>query len=169
MNDIILLFPLAITLHNLEEALWLPRWSRHAKRYHQPVKPGEFHFAVIVVTLLAYLATALFMYFPEQFVARSVFVGFLGAMIFNAIFPHLVATIFLRKYAPGLITGLFLNIPVNLMILAELKRSGLVEVREVVLSTVVVGVLLLLLIPKLFRWGSRLVGEYEMKEEGGTE
>ena len=28
------LFPAAITVHNLEEAIWLPAWSRTAGRWH---------------------------------------------------------------------------------------------------------------------------------------
>ena len=34
-------FPMAITLHNLEEALWLPQRSDHAKPFHKPVEPSR--------------------------------------------------------------------------------------------------------------------------------
>ena len=31
------LFALVVTLHNLEEAIWLPDWSQTAGRWHSPV------------------------------------------------------------------------------------------------------------------------------------
>jgi len=39
------LFLLAFTLHNIEEGIWLPKWSKHAKKYYSPVSNREFHFA----------------------------------------------------------------------------------------------------------------------------
>jgi hypothetical protein len=41
------LFPLVVTLHNTEEAIWLPAWSQHAGTWHVPVGPGEFRFAAL--------------------------------------------------------------------------------------------------------------------------
>ena len=46
-------FVVAVTIHNLEEALYLPKWSRAARRFHHPVGTTEFRFAVIVLTALA--------------------------------------------------------------------------------------------------------------------
>jgi len=37
-------FCFAITLHNLEEAVWLPQWSQIGSSFQKPVTPGEFHF-----------------------------------------------------------------------------------------------------------------------------
>jgi len=53
------LFAVAITIHNLEEALWLPAWSQSAGRWHHPVGAREFRFAVGVLTTLAYIAACL--------------------------------------------------------------------------------------------------------------
>lgn len=53
---LILLFCLAITLHNIEEAIWLPKWSQQASKYQKPVTPNEFRFAVIVITFFAYFS-----------------------------------------------------------------------------------------------------------------
>jgi hypothetical protein len=44
-----LLFALAFSLHNAEEAVWLPGWSKNAKSFHQPVTKNEFIFAVICI------------------------------------------------------------------------------------------------------------------------
>ena len=152
-------FPLAITLHNLEEALWLPRWSHHAKRFHPPVEQNEFVFAVIVVTLLAYLTTFLAMAFPSVFILRLIFFGVLGMMILNAFVPHLAATIALRRYAPGLVTGLFLMVPVDSIILTQAIADGSLQWLELGLSTLVVAVSTMALLPLLFRLGRHFIDE----------
>lgn len=85
------------------------------------------------------------------------FVGFLGSMVLNAIFPHLMATIFMKTYAPGLITALLLNIPINTIILYRLHISNLISIKEVLISTLVVGILLLAMIPVLFTLGDNLI------------
>jgi hypothetical protein len=54
-ENLYFLFLLAVTLHNLEEAVWLPDWSQQAGRWHRPVEKIPFRFAVLVLTLLAYL------------------------------------------------------------------------------------------------------------------
>ena len=53
------LFPVAITVHNLEEAIWIPGWSQNVGKWHPPVGRYEFWFAVGVLTVLAYVLMAL--------------------------------------------------------------------------------------------------------------
>lgn len=149
-------FPLAITLHNIEEALWLPRWSRYAKRFHAPVEQNEFLFAVILVTILAYLSTFLAMAFPSVLIFRQIFFGVLGAMILNAFVPHLAATIALRRYAPGLVTAVFLLVPINSIILYQALADGYLQWLELGLSTLVVVVVILALLPLFFRLGKSI-------------
>ena len=96
-SNIFLLFLFSITLHNIEEALWLPQWSKHATKFHKQVEKNEFHFAVLVITLIAYLCTSLFIFFPNALLFKYFYFGFVGAMIINTIFPHLIATIFLKN------------------------------------------------------------------------
>ncbi len=157
VSPIWVFFPIAITLHNIEEAIWLPKWSQHAKRFHKPVEPNEFFFAVLVVTILAYLSTFLAVAFPSVWLWRRIFIGFLGAMILNTFVPHLLATIMLRRYSPGLLTGLFLLIPINSTILYQAIVNGEIQWIDLVLSTVVVTVILLSLLPLLFRIGRNLM------------
>ena len=149
-----LFFCLAITLHNIEEALWLPEWSQSASSFQQPVTANEFHFAVFIITVFAYVISFLYVRFPKINLVKWAFIGFLGSMVFNAIFPHLIATIVMKTYAPGLVTGLLLNIPINTIIFYKLYKSNVVTKKEIVISTVGVGVLLLAMIPVLFAVGS---------------
>jgi hypothetical protein len=153
----LLFFPLAITLHNIEEALWLPQWSKHAGRFHPPVEKNEFYFALIVITAIAYLSTFLTVLFPDNMYVTRLFYGFLGAMIINAIFPHLVATIVLKKYAPGLLTGLFLIIPVNSILIYRAVMIELISIIEIVITTIALGAIFILAIPLLFKAGRYLI------------
>lgn len=150
-------FPIAITLHNLEEAVWLPRWSQHAGRLHRPVEQNEFVFAVILVTLLAYWSTFAAMAAPTVWVYRQIFYGFLGTMVLNAFVPHLAATVLLRRYAPGLATGLALLVPLNSIILAQALAAGELDWRQLAVSTSVVAGVLLALLPVFFRLGRWLI------------
>lgn len=156
MELLVILFCLAITLHNLEEAIWLPAWSQQASRFQKPVTEGEFRFAVAIITGLAYLTAIGYQIWPFT-IAKWLFTGFLGSMIVNAIFPHLLATLIMKKYAPGLATGLILNIPVNSFILFRMHAENTVSTGEIILSTVIVGGGLLALIPLLFRIGRKIV------------
>ena len=86
INISIYLLPLlAIIIHNIEEALWLPQWSKYAKKYHKEVKAYEFHFAVLIVTALAICVTSAMMLYPGNIIAKFLYFGYFGMMIINAI------------------------------------------------------------------------------------
>lgn len=155
--SISLLFIFTITLHNIEEGLWLPQWSQFAEKYHKPVEKKAFHFALVVITTLAYLVSGLFMFFPQVLVLKYFFIGYVGTMIVNAFVPHLVSTIVLKRYAPGLVTGIFLNVPLNSLIIDYLVRSKIVNLYEVIFSTVVVAIVLLASLSPLFKLGSKFI------------
>lgn len=127
------------------------------------VTPSEFHFAVIVITILAYLSAFYFFYNQASELAKWFFIGFLGSMIVNAIFPHLLASILMKKYAPGLLTGLFLNLPINSFIIVQIFQKSYFTWKELIISTIVVGTLLLSLIPLLFKVGGRIASSREQK------
>lgn len=155
--SIYLLFLFTITLHNIEEALWIPRWSRYTEKFGKQVSSDKFHFAVLVITILAYLATGLFIFFPQNLILKYFFFGFMGAMIFNVIFPHLILTIILKKYSPGLITGVLLIMPFNSLIIISSLNNSIINLSEVIISTIVVGIFLLILIPILEKIGGKLI------------
>lgn len=147
-------FPAAITLHNLEEAIWLPAWSQHAGALHPAVGASEFRFAVGVITVAAYWITAAAVRSGRWAAAAAFWV----AMLLNVVFPHLLATIVLRRYAPGLVTALALNLPVCSYLLRRVERDGLMT-RGSVLRAAAVGVpVLLLSLPALFAIGRCLFG-----------
>jgi hypothetical protein len=118
-----LAFAAAVALHNAEEALFLPSWSKTAGRWHVPVGAREFRFAVATLTGLAF---SLAVWANAGSVAGAYLVSGYGlAMALNSVAPHLAATLALRRYAPGTATALLLNLPISLALI----RAGLLEGR----------------------------------------
>ncbi len=152
-----ILFLLGFSLHNLEEGLWLPAWSKKAKRFHREVAKNEFLFAVILITALGYMLTfLLFLLGKEYLIVRYIYCGFIGMMVGNALYPHLLATIALKRYAPGTITGLFLNAPLGLTILWKLFKDGL-KIELMMLAIALVSLIVLASLNVFFRIGSKLI------------
>ncbi|KXK11978.1 MAG: hypothetical protein UZ14_CFX002002558 [Chloroflexi bacterium OLB14] len=156
-----LMFPIVITLHNLEEAIWLPAWSKHAKKFHKPIEANVFYFAVIFVTILAYLSTFLAIAFPSSWLWKYIFHGFLGAMVLNTIFPHLISTVILRRYSPGLVTGFFLLTPINSIILYQSVMLGYIKLPDLIISILIVSLTLLSFLPLFFKIGEQLASQME--------
>jgi hypothetical protein len=151
-----LLFLLGFSLHNLEEALWLPQWSKHARKYHKEVSKNEFTFAVIIVTVIGYLLTLQYFIFAlSSPFSKYAYLGFILMMVANVIFPHLIATLVLKRYAPGTITGILLNAPIGIYLLAR-GINGTDELVFVIISGVIMAAIILLLIKQLFNAGKYL-------------
>lgn len=151
-----LLFLLGFSLHNIEEALWIPEWSQHAKKFHREVSRNEFWFAVIIVTALGYLITFQYYLFSStSYISKYIFLGFVSMMVLNGFFPHLIASILLRKYAPGTITALLLNVPVGIYIIITTVRT-VEDFFSLLLSTVIVTIVCVIIINFMFKIGKRI-------------
>ena len=152
-----LLFILGFTLHNIEEALWLPQWSKHAKKFQREVTENEFRFAVIIITAIGYLITFQYLIFAiESPLSRYIFLGFVLIMVVNAFLPHLAATIVIRKYAPGTITALLLNVPIGIYLLFN-NIQNRHDLLMVIICGIALGAIILPNLNLLFRVGRRLM------------
>lgn len=136
------LFVLVVALHNLEEAIWLPAWSQAAGRWHYSVGNSEFRFAVVVLTLLAAGAAGLATLQGKGGLGAYLVTGYALAMLLNVLFPHLLATLVLRRYVPGTATAVLLNMPVTIALLESSIREGYIELHAFAIygSLVVVGI-----------------------------
>jgi len=150
-----LLFAVAITVHNLEEALWLPRWSQSAGRWHHPVGALEFRLAVGVLTVLAYVAACLSVIGGKGSAGTYLIAGYALAMLMNAFFPHLLATLIMRRYAPGTATALLLNLPVTFLLLYQGFQQSYIRLSKFVWAGPLVVAAILGIIPLLFAIGRR--------------
>lgn len=161
-DSILLLFLLAFTIHNLEEAVWLTRQQISAKekvkvKMNKEVSLDQFLFGLFWVTGLAYLITALYIFYPANELLKYAYFGFVGAMIFNIIFPHLVSTIVEHCYSPGLFTGILVIFPINSLIVKTAINSDLITIAQFIISTLIVGVFLLASIPFNFKLGKKII------------
>ena len=121
------LFPIVVTLHNAEEAIWLPGWSKRAVLWHSPVTPGSFRFAVAVLTLLAFVVTWLSAESGKQSVWTYMTFGCMVVTLANVLIPHLALTVALRSYMPGVATAVLLNLPVLTLLVVDALREGYVS------------------------------------------
>lgn len=145
------LFPVVTTLHNLEEALFLPRWSQQPGALHVPVGTIEFGVAVLLLTVAAWAVTALAVTRGGRW--SRLCSGYQGAMLLNVVAPHLVMAMRAGGYVPGIVTALALNLPVNAWLLAREVRARRATARVVAGWSLGVGVVLVAVIPALFALG----------------
>lgn len=150
------LFTLGALLHNLEEAVWLPRWSTGAGRLYPRVEPGAFRIAAGMISLLIAGLAVWAARAPAGSLADYLFAGMALALALNALVPHLLATCARRRYMPGTATGLALNLPLGLRVI----QRSLAEHRIQASTFLWAGPLLLLaflgLLPLLLALGRRI-------------
>jgi len=150
------LFPIAFTIHNIEEALWMPEFSKSAGKFHKPVNSFEFVFALIVITLLSVIITIDFYYSGKQSLSCYLFFAFNFGMLINVLYPHLIATILLRKYCPGLITGIIFLLPTTIYFLIYGYQNQYYIFPKFWIITIPFAVLVVGSIPTLFKLGKYL-------------
>lgn len=150
------LFVLAVALHNLEEALWLPAWSQRAGRWRYPVGAREFRSAVVLLAAAAVAAVLLANSGGKGSVGAYLVSGYALAMLLNVIFPHVLASVTLREYVPGTLTAVLLNLPVCALLLEHALREQYVEVRVFFWAGPLVVLAIAGFIPLLFAVGRRL-------------
>jgi len=157
MNDSLLLwsFPVAVAVHNLEEAIWLPRWSvESAGRWHRPVSAVAFRFAASVLTALVFVIAVWAQAGGVGSLGHYLLVAYAVAQALNVVLPHAIATVATRTYAPGLLSGLFLVLPTAIGLVAHSLAEGQLKPGRVVVTSVGFILLVVASIPLLFRIGT---------------
>ena len=150
------IFVLVVAAHNLEEAIWLPAWSRTVVRWHQAVGNTEFRFAVIVMTLVAIISAWLATVQGRRSLGAYLVTGYALGLLLNVLFPHVVASLALRRYMPGTATAVLLNLPVTIGLLLRAFREGYVEPRAFLIFGPMVVIGGVASVPLLF-WMGRMV------------
>ena len=155
-RNLLWLFPIVVTLHNAEEAIWLPGWSKRTVLWHSPVTPGSFRFAVLVLTVLAFAITWLSGGSGKQTVWTYLAFGCMAATMANVLIPHIALTVALRSYMPGVATAMALNLPVLSLLMVFAIREGYVSGWKAAAYSVGVAGVLLASIQILFKTGKTL-------------
>jgi hypothetical protein len=150
------LFPIVLTLHNAEEAIWFPDWTKRAGRWHAPVAPGVFLFAVLVFTVLAFGITWLSAISGKQTVWTYLTFGYMVAVLINVLIPHVAVSVATRRYMPGVATAMALNLPVLSLLVVLALKEGYVSGWKTVAYCAGVAGIGVLSIPALFKPGKIL-------------
>jgi hypothetical protein len=107
-----MLLPFAFALHNLEEVLGMEKWTKSVPEYiHKPVTTRQLGIAVLLFSILGFVVTLTKSFYQTEQYYYFVIAGFAGMLFLNVFLPHLTATVFLKKYSPGVISGLLINLP----------------------------------------------------------
>lgn len=134
------LLPVAATLHNLEEWIWQPAWSPEG--FSPPVGAFEFRFAVAVVTAGFWIVAFRAARREPTPLAVHAAVAAAGILLLNVAFPHVLATLWFRSYAPGVVTAVLVNAWAAPLVLRAALRSGGVTPRGACTATAIACLLL---------------------------
>lgn len=158
-NSLIWIVPVAIALHNLEEAIWLPAWSASlSSRWHHAIGAFPFRFAVMVLTIIAVVIATWAQMGGHHSLGFYLLAAYALGQGLNVLVPHLVAAIAARLYAPGLATGLFLVWAASgAFLTVAFQRPDFDQQRFWVTSGIFIPAMVLA-IPVLFRIG-RILAE----------
>jgi Protein of unknown function with HXXEE motif len=122
-----ILFALGVTVHNLEEALFLVHWARsHTKLWFKP-NPLIYWVLTSLVSVVIWIVAISVNVWPDNRTFQFALSGFALAMAFNAAFPHLAISIAKHSYSPGVGTGMLLNLPLGVLLVWELVSSGAIS------------------------------------------
>jgi hypothetical protein len=111
------LFIAGTVLHNVEESILLPKWTRHANSWPRAMGNVEFLFGAVALSALMTLVTAVATKSMPGAWSEYAVAGFALAMSLNAIVPHLALSLYKRTYMPGTGSALLLNLPLGCLFL----------------------------------------------------
>lgn len=142
LDILILILPFAFAIHNLEEIFGMEKWTKSIPSFiHSPVTTKQFGIAVGLFTFLGFAIIFTRNFYPTEKLYLLVVTSFAGMLFLNVFFPHLIATIYLKKYAPGIVSGLLINIPLTTLIFITIVNLEKLTVIEICFSAIIGGLI----------------------------
>ena len=135
----VVLFPLAVSLHVLEEWPGFPRWARRfaSEKYSD----REYIVTHILAIVLAVGSVVLIRAFPNNWMLFGFWAFMFGpGIVCNALF-HAGATALTRTYCPGVITSLLVYVPLSALLVFLALREGLFTGTLLMAALAVAGIL----------------------------
>lgn len=106
------LVPLFFAIHNVEEVPFMAKWTEKLDSpIHPKVTTRQFAIAVTFLTLGSIVITYYGTRNPDGYLGPIAIMAIQAILFVNAIVPHIVMTMKMRLYSPGLITAVLINIP----------------------------------------------------------
>lgn len=127
------LVPILITIHNLEEALFMPamieaRNAAFPKAFSGWLSPiasaRQLFIGLLIVTVLPYFVAWNANW--ESGLRGKMLLCLQAAMLIN-VFAHVGMTIFIGGYAPGVVTAVLFNLPFSFYLFHRVRQAGWVS------------------------------------------
>ena len=101
------LFPSLFMLHELEEIIWMPSFVKKLSAQFPDNRIPSCYtpFAFNAIVLEQFLILLLSLFLSYQFNNYTIYITIVIAYIYH-VFGHLIQTVVIRKYVPGLLTGI---------------------------------------------------------------
>ena len=137
-----ILFGIGVTLHNLEEAMYLVSWARsHLTLWFEP-NPKVYWVVTSLVSVVIWVPIVGVCVSPKSSHFQSAPSGFALVMAINAILPHFVISLVNHSYSPGAGTGMLFNLPLGMLLIHGQLRTHAISPAEVRRETVLFALLL---------------------------
>ena len=138
-TQVLWLVPVVLTLHNIEEALTMPRWVMQNLPFIQnnlpfniPVRftPSQLLGSLGIATIVPIIITMLCINGGKK--SRRMFFLFLleAIILINVFVPHIAVSIRLMSYNPGVLTAVCINLPFSLYLFRRAYRENYLSPRE---------------------------------------
>jgi len=134
------LIPVVVAIHNLEEALFMPRFLQ-ARNGSIPgplqtllpaISYKQFLTSLIIVTAIPYMIASFGRLKRRDGRGVPLLLGVQVVMLIN-VFAHITMAILVNGYAPGLATALLLNLPFSIYLLRRAYKEEWMEGRAMVM------------------------------------
>ena len=132
------LFPSLFMLHELEEIVWTPSFIKKISIRYPNNRILSYYtpFAFNSIVLEQFLILLLSLFLSYRYSNYTIYATIVIAYIYH-VFGHLIQTIILRKYVPGLLTGIL----TSLFALCNLKNEFPMKLYSYSLFTLLVIIL----------------------------
>ena len=105
------LFPALFMLHELEELIWMPSFVKKLSAQFPDLRFLSYYtpFTFNAIVLEQFLILLLSLFLSYQFSNYTIYASIVIAYIYHVV-GHLIQTFVIRKYVPGLLTGIFTSL-----------------------------------------------------------
>lgn len=135
------IFPFAVCLHNLEEALAYPQFlARHSADLKWAIAPALYGYALIALSLAAWIVTYQSWRQGPKSLAAHLGFGYAAAILLNVAAPHVPLAIWYGGYTPGLVTAVAVNLPCLTFLLARAHSEEYVESSKAAAASAAVAI-----------------------------
>lgn len=141
--------PLVLVIHNFEEYLTMPAFNtRHSQdlpafvRNIAAMSSDQFSIALIIVTMLAILFTFLGGISEANKPGMFLAITTQAALLINGA-QHIIGSIWLRTYTPGVLTSLILYLPLLSYLILRALKEGYIS-KKLLTYSFIWGIIMLL-------------------------